>query len=370
MGEQKVPLLDLTAQAQSLGTELQDAVQGILASNAFCLGPEVAAFEKEFAEFCAIPHAVGVNSGTSALHLAMRVLDIGPGDEVITTAMTFAATCWAISYVGATPVFVDIEPRTMNIDPAGVKSAITDRTKAVLAVHLHGLPCDLRALSAVCAEAGVTLIEDAAQAHGAEYDSRPMGAFGRLAAFSFYPGKNLGACGEGGMLITDDATLYERAVRLRNHGSEDRYHHLEVGYNYRMEGIQAAALRVKLRRLRDWNERRRRWAGLYDELLADTPLPLPFVPEKAVPVYHHYAVLCPDRNGMCEFLTERGVGWGLHYPVPMHLQPCYGSLGYKQGDLPNAEQNAEQTLSLPIFPEMTEEQVRYVAEGVKGFFGS
>jgi len=368
MSEMKVPLLDLSAQNGALRDELDAALGDVIDGNRFCLGPDVAAFETSFAKLCGTRYAIGVNSGTSALHIALRVLDIGPGDEVITTTMSFMATTWAILYVGATPVFVDIDEKTMNIDVAAARKAVTSRTKALLPVHLHGTPCNMAGLVNLAEETGVPLLEDAAQAHGASYGERPVGSFGRLAAFSFYPGKNLGAFGEAGALVTDDEQHYRRACSLRNHASSDKYHHDEVGFNYRMEGIQGAVLGVKLKRLARWNARRREIAARYDKLLEDTPLRLPVVQHESEGVYHHYAVLCSRRQDLCAFLSDNNIGWGLHYPVALHLQPCCRRFGYRKGSLPVAERNAAETLSLPIYPEMTNSMVMHVADVIRRFY--
>ena len=368
MGSPSIPLLDLSAQNGGLRPELDRVIADVLDGNRFCLGSDVAAFEDAFAAMCGVRYAVGVNTGTSALHVALQVLDIGPGDEVITTPMTFIATTWAILYVGATPVYVDIDEATMNIGADAVRKAITPNTRAIMPVHLHGTPCEMDALVALSEETGIPLIEDAAQAHGATYNDRPIGSFGRLAGFSFYPGKNLGACGEGGALVTDDEALYRRAASMRNHSSPDKFHHDEVGFNYRMAGIQGAVLGVKLPRLAGWNERRRELAAVYDELLSDTPLALPSVPSAARSVYHHYAVRCAERESLCAYLSENGIGWGLHYPVPLHVQPCCSFLGYKKGDFPVAEANGDETLCLPMYPELADAAVERVSAVIHEFY--
>ncbi|MCC6353832.1 MAG: DegT/DnrJ/EryC1/StrS family aminotransferase [Verrucomicrobiae bacterium] len=363
----RVPYLDLGAQIRSLRSELDTAIGRVLDDCSFCLGPSVAAFEREFAAFVGARQCVGFNSGTSALHIAMRLLDVGPGDEVVTTPHTFVATSWAIAYVGARPVFVDIDEATMNLDPAGLAGVMTGRTKAVMPVHLCGHPCDLDAIQAACGERGLALVEDAAQAHGARYRGRNVGTFGALAGFSFYPGKNLGACGEGGALVTGDDALARRARSLREHGASVRYYHDEVGYNYRMEGIQGAVLSVKLKRLADWNARRREIAHLYHGLLDGTPLRLPLEAEWAESVYHLYVVRHPARDRLRAHLESRGVGTGLHYPVPLHLQKCFRHLGHATGDFPVAERAALECLSLPIYPELGREGVEYVAECIREF---
>lgn len=365
----KVPYFDLPAQIRALRPELDAAIARTLDACSFCLGPDVAQFEHDFAAFVGVPHCLGFNSGTSALHIAMRLLNLGPGDEVITTPFTFVATSWAISYVGARPVFVDIDEQTMTLDPRLVEKAITPRTKVILPVHLYGHPFDIDPLLAICRQHRLALVEDAAQAHGARYRGRNVGTFGEMAAFSFYPGKNLGACGEGGALVTSRSEHADRARSLREHGSSVRYYHDEVGYNYRMEGIQGATLGVKLRHLPAWNQRRRAIAHRYHELLKGTPLRLPREADYAESAYHLYVVRHPARDRLREHLTARQVGTALHYPLPLHLQKCYAALGHKPGDFPVAERAASGCLSLPIYPELTDQQVEYVAAAISEFKG-
>jgi len=362
-----VPYLDLQAQIRSIRPELDAAIARVLDNCTFCLGPEVTQFEKEFAKFCEAKHCIGFNNGTSALHVAMRLLDIGPGDEVITTPYTFIATSWAISYTGARPVFVDIDENTFNLDPSLVERAITPRTRALLPVHLYGHPADLDPLLTICRKRNLPLIEDAAQAHGGRYRGRLVGTFGRAACFSFYPGKNLGACGEGGALVTNDDVFAERARALRDHGSTQRYYHDEIGYNYRMEGIQAAVLRVKLRYLPDWTRRRREVAEKYDELLANTVLKLPQQAAYAESAWHLYVVRHAERDSLKQLLETHKIGCGLHYPLPLHLQKAFAHLGHKPGDFPVAEKAARECLSLPIYPEMNEERMQAVAAALESF---
>jgi len=363
-----VPYLDLAAQIRPLRQEIDAAIAKTLDNCSFCLGPDVAQFEKDFARFCGAEHAVAFNSGTSALHVAMLLLNVGPGDEVISTPFTFVATSWAISYVGAKPVYVDIDDQTFNLDPKLVKRAITPRTKVILPVHLYGHPFDIDSMLQICREHKLPLVEDAAQAHGANYRGKVIGTFGVMSCFSFYPGKNLGAAGEGGALVTNDAALATRARALREHGSTVRYYHEEVGYNYRMEGVQGAVLGVKLKHLAQWTTGRRRVAHRYHELLAGTPLQLPREADYAESAWHLYVVRHPRRDELKKHLEANGVGCGLHYPLPLHLQKCYASLGYKAGDFPVAEKAARECLSLPIYPELTEEQIQRVVEVVKAFF--
>ena len=365
---EKVPYLDLPAQIRSLRAELDAAIARTLDNCSFCLGPDVAQFEKDFARFCGAEHCVAFNSGTSALHVGLMLLNVGRGDEVISTPHTFVATSWAISYVGATPVYVDIDESTFNLDPKLIEKAITPRTKAIMPVHLYGHPFDVEPILAICKKHDLPLVEDACQAHGAKYKGNTVGTFGEWSGFSFYPGKNLGACGEGGALVTHNAAFAARARSLREHGSAVRYYHDEVGFNYRMEGIQGAVLGVKLKKLNDWTAGRRRVAYRYHELLQDTPLQLPREAAWAESVYHLYVVRHPRRDELKTHLEASGVGCALHYPLPLHLQKCYASLGYKAGGFPVAEKAARECLSLPIYPEMTDAQVQRVAEVITGFF--
>ncbi|PWU09403.1 MAG: erythromycin biosynthesis sensory transduction protein eryC1 [Verrucomicrobia bacterium] len=364
----QVPYLDLRAQINSCRREIDAALAKAIDCCSFILGPDVLDFEKQFAKYCGVRHAIAVNSGTSALHLALLLLDVGPGDEIITTPYTFAASSWAISYVGARPVYVDINEATFNIDVTQVEKAITPRTKAILPVHLYGLPCDLEELLKIAARNSLPIIEDAAQAHGALYRGWKVGSFGKIACFSFYPAKNLGAFGEGGALLTDDSIFAERARLLREHGAAERYHHQEIGYNYRMEGLQGAVLRVKLNYLQTWTNARRQIAKRYSQLLADTPLRLPIEPEGSASAWHLYTVRHPQRDELKKFLEEGGIGSSVHYPLPLHLQPCYQFLDYNVGDFPIAERAAQECLSLPIYPELSDEQVAFVCSRIHGFF--
>jgi len=366
---ESVPYLDLQAQLRPIRAEVDAAIARVLDNCAFCLGPEVARFEADFARFCGANHCVAMNSGTSALHVAMRLLGVGPGDEVITTPYTFVATGWAISYCGARPVFVDIEDETFNLDPALAERAIAPRTRAILPVHLYGHPCDLDPLLAISRRHKLPLVEDAAQAHGARYRGTVVGTFGEISCFSFYPTKNLGAAGEGGALVTNDSAFAARARALRAHGSRQRYHHDEVGYNYRMEGIQGAVLGVKLRHLPKWQEARRRVARRYAELLADSPLRLPREAGHAQSAWHLYTVRHPRREDLKAHLDTHGIGNAVHYPTPLHLQKAYAPLGHKPGDFPVAEQAAREVLSLPMYPELTDAQLERVAAVVRAFFG-
>lgn len=362
-----VPYLDLKQQIKNLRPELDAALARSLDNCSFCLGPDVEAFEQEFANFHEARHAIGFNSGTSALHVCMKLHDIGPGDEVIVPPFTFAATGWAVSYTGAKPVFVDIEPNTFCLDPEKLEAAINERTKAVMPVHLYGHPCAMDEIREVCARHDLPIVEDAAQAHAAKYKGRFVGTIGEMGCFSFYPGKNLGACGEGGAMVTNSDAHAERARALRNHGSRERYLHDEVGFNYRMEGFQAATLRVKLKRLNEWTEARRRIAGRYSELLRGTELTLPRESQDVQSAWHLFVLRHPRRDELAKHLAENQVGYGVFYPIPLHLQKCYADLGYQPGDLPVSEQAAKEVLSLPIFPELTDAQIERVAEVVNSF---
>jgi dTDP-4-amino-4,6-dideoxygalactose transaminase len=363
-----IPYLDLKAQMRPIRAELDSAIARTLDNCSFCLGPDVAQFEQEFARLIGAQHCIGMNSGTSALHIAMLLLNIKPGDEIITTPMTFVATSWAISYVGATPVYVDIDDATFNLDPKLVEPAITPRTKAIMPVHLYGHPADLDPLLAAARKHRLPLVEDCAQAHCAKYRGRNVGTLGAMSCYSFYPGKNLGAAGEGGALLVNDGAMAARARALREHGSSLRYYHDEVGFNYRMEGIQGAVLGVKVKHLPAWTAGRQRVARRYHELLADTPLQLPREAAWAESAYHLYVVRHAKRDELKKHLEANGVGCALHYPLPLHLQKCYAHLGYKAGDFPVAEKAARECLSLPIYPEMTDAQQQRVAAVIKEFF--
>ena len=364
----KVPYLDLPAQIRPIRKEIDAAIARNLDACSFCLGPDVIQFEKDFAKYCGAEHCVAFNSGTSALHVALLLLNIKQGDEIITTPCTFVATSWAISYVNATPVYVDVDDATFNLDPKLIEKAITPRTKAIMPVHLYGHPFDIDPILAIAKKHNLPVVEDAAQAHGAKYKGKTIGTFGVMSCYSFYPGKNLGTAGEGGALVTNDAALAKRARSLREHGSTVRYYHDEIGFNYRMEGIQGAVLGVKLPHLPAWTAGRQRVAKRYAELLKDTPLQLPTQASWAESAWHLYVVRHPKREALKKHLEDNGVGCALHYPLPLHLQKCYAHLGYKEGSFPVTEKAASQCLSLPIYPELTDAQIQRVAEVVKDFF--
>ncbi len=363
-----VPYLDLKAQIKPLRAEIDAAIAKTIDNCSFCLGPDTAQFEKDFAKYCGANHAVGFNSGTSAEHVALLLLDVKPGDEVITTPTTFVATSWAISYCGAKPVYVDVDDATFNMDPKKIEAAITPRTKAILPVHLYGLPFEVDPILEICRKHNLPLVEDACQSHGAKYKGKTVGTFGESSCFSFYPGKNLGAFGEGGALVTNSEAHAKRARSLREHGSTVRYYHDEVGFNYRMEGIQGAVLGIKLKHLAKWTQARQRVAKRYQELLAGTPLQLPFEPAHMESVWHLYVVRHPRRDELKAHLEANGVGCALHYPLPLHLQKCYASLGYKEGAFPVAEKAARECLSLPIYPELSDAHIVRVAEVIHEFF--
>jgi dTDP-4-amino-4,6-dideoxygalactose transaminase len=360
-----IPFVDLKAQYRSIKPAIDAAIARVLESAQFVLGEEVAAFEKEFAAFCGAAHGIAVNSGTSALHLALLSAGVGPGDEVITVPFTFVATAAAIEYTGARPVFVDVDDRSLTMDPDAIAAAVTSRTKAIVPVHLYGQPADMDPIRAVGAEHGLTVIEDAAQAHGARYRGRSAGSLGHLACFSFYPSKNLGAYGEAGLVTTDDAESADRLRALRDWGQQAKYVHTVRGFNARMEGFQGAILRVKLRHLTAWTDARRRLARRYDAALAETGLTRPREMDYATHVYHLYTVRLREREALRAALNAAGIHTGLHYPIPVHLQPAYADLGYRPGAFPISERAAAEVLSLPMFPEMTDEQVDAVAAAVR-----
>jgi dTDP-4-amino-4,6-dideoxygalactose transaminase len=357
-----VPYFDLKAQYDSIREEILTALDGVCRSAAFILGAEVAEFEREFAAYCEARHCVALNSGTSALHLALLAADVGPGDEVITTPNTFIATAEAISYTGARPVFVDIDRATANLDPARVAAAITSRTRAIVPVHLYGRPADLDALVAIGARHGLPIIEDACQAHGARWRGKRVGGFGLAATWSFYPAKNLGAYGEAGALTTNDDRVAELARTLRDHGQTRRYYHDRIGWNYRMDGFQGAVLRVKLRHLDEWTKRRLEITRLYRERLDGTRVGLPRDDPRGESVYHLFVAYAENRDAVRAALEARGVHTAIHYPVPVHRQEAYAWLGHDAGSFPRTEHACDRVLSMPLYPEMTLEQAEYAAE--------
>ncbi|MGA2859176.1 MAG: DegT/DnrJ/EryC1/StrS family aminotransferase [Candidatus Sulfotelmatobacter sp.] len=362
----KVPYLDLKAQYRSIKPEIDAAIARVLDSCQFALGSEVAAFEQEFAAYCGAAECIALNSGTSALHLALLAAGVGPGDEVITVPFTFIASVASVIYAGARPVLVDIDPRSFTMDPAAIEAAITPRTRAILPVHLYGQPADMDPIMELARRHGLVVIEDAAQAHGAKYKGRPAGSIGDIACFSFYPAKNLGAYGEGGAVTTSNSE-YARTIRmLRDWGQDRKYHHVLRGYNYRMEGFQGAILRVKLRHLERWTEARRAIVGKYNLLLVGSGVERPTEMPWARHVYHVYTLRTDDRDALHAALQTEGIQTGIHYPVPVHLQPAYADLGYARLTLPESEKAADQVLSLPLYPEMTDDQIERVSEALTG----
>jgi dTDP-4-amino-4,6-dideoxygalactose transaminase len=359
-----IPFVDLKAQYLSIKDEIDTVVLKVLSSTQFILGNEVTALESEFAAYCNADSGIALNTGTSALHLALLAAGIGPGDEVITVPFTFVATVAAICYTGATPVFVDIDPVSYTIDVTKIEAAITDRTKAILPVHLYGQPADMDPIMEIARRYNLTVIEDAAQAHRAEYKGRRIGSIGDIGCFSFYPGKNLGAYGEGGMAVTSNPEYAQTIRMLRDWGQERRYHHVIKGYNYRMDGVQGAILRVKLRYLDAWTEARRSHAALYNELLADCGLTIPTAMPYSYHVYHVYGVRTAERDKLQQHLNQQGIQTGIHYPIPVHLQPAYSDLGYKAGDFPQSELIAREELSLPMYPELTPAEIKTVGQTI------
>jgi len=369
-GNQMIPLVDLKAQYRSIKAEIDAEMQKVLENASFILGPAVKAFEDSFAQYCQSSHCIAVNSGTSALHLALLTVGVGPGDEVITVPFTFVATVAAIEYAGARPVFVDIDPETYTMDPAKIEAAITPRTKAIMPVHLYGQPADMDPILEIARRRGLAVIEDACQAHGAEYKGRRTGSMGDLAGFSFYPGKNLGAYGEGGAVVTSNAAWAEKIRLLRDWGAPKRYHHELKAFNYRMDGVQGAVLGVKLKYLEQWTEARRSHAAAYTKLLADAGVATPVAREYARHVYHIYALRMAGRDELLKALNSEGIGAGLHYPFAIHQLAAYENLGYKVGDFLHAERAAAEEISLPMYPELTNEQIEQVAGAVVRLLGA
>jgi len=362
-----VPFVDLRIQYHRLREEILNAFDEVAESTAFVLGPRVAEYEKAFAAFTGARHCIAVNSGTSALHLALIAAGVKHGDEVITVPMTFIATSWGISYVGATPVFVDVDPAAYTMSVSQIRECITSKTKAILPVHLYGQPADMAPILDIGREYGIPVIEDAAQAHGAIYQGRHAGTLGLCGCFSFYPGKNLGAYGEGGAIVTNDDQIARRLRSLRDHAQEERYHHTEIGFNYRMDAMQGAVLSVKLNHLQAWTEVRQFLAERYQKYLADLPIQLPAVGADRSHVWHLFVVLHGTRDRFRQSLESRGIATGLHYPIPLHLQEAYAHLGYSKGDFPVAERIGRECLSLPLFPEMTIRQQDAVIEAVTDY---
>lgn len=358
----KIPCLDLQKQHQQIKQEVFEAFEKVYDQTAFSGGSFAETFEKNFAAFCNVPHAVAVNNGTSALHLAMLALGIGAGDEVIIPANTFIATAWGVSYSGATPVFVDCDADTWEIDAAKIEEKITPKTKAVIGVHLYGQPFDIDAVKAICDKHNIFLIEDAAQAQGASYKNKAVGGFGEMACFSFYPGKNLGACGEAGGITTNNEKYYKHLQSLRNHGMTVRYYHDEIGFNMRMGGLEAASLTVKIKYLAGWNNRRKDIAKKYQQEIKNKKVTMQAQPQWADSVYHLFVVTVEKRDDLVAYLNKLNIFPALHYPVPCHLQKAYANMGHKEGDFPNSEYLAAHCVSLPMYAELTDEEVGYVID--------
>lgn len=364
MADVQVPYLDLKAQYRSIKPEIDAAIARVLESGQFVLGSEVAGFEQDFAAYCGTTECIALNSGTSALHLALLASGIGPGDEVITVPFTFVASVAAVIYAGARPVLVDIDPRSFTIDTNAIEAAITPRTKAILPVHLYGQPADMDPIMEIARRHRLVVIEDAAQAHGAKYKGRTVGCIGDMACFSFYPGKNLGACGEGGAVTTSNPGFTRTIRMLRDWGQDRKYHHVVRGFNYRMEAFQGAILRVKLRHLERWTEARRAVVKKYNELLAESDVNRPIEMPWARHVYHVYTVRSQDRDGLQQAMQKAGVQTAIHYPVPAHLQPAYADLGYARGSFSHSEQAAREVLSLPLYAEMTDDSIQRVSQAL------
>lgn len=376
----QVPFLDLKAQYSSIKNEVDSAIQQVIDNTAFILGKAVFDFEKNFAAAHNVKHCFGTSSGTDGNHIALWALGIKPGDEIIIPANTFIATAWGATLCGAKPVFVDCHPESYNLDPEKVEAAITPKTKAIVAVHLYGQSADMDALNEIATKYGLHIVEDAAQAHLAEYKGKKVGGLSEVASFSFYPGKNLGAYGEGGAVVTDNEEFAAKIKLIREHGQSKKYYHETYGHNYRMEGIQGAVLGVKLKYLDKWTEQRRRAAAKYKELMGNIEqLSVPMESTDVKHVYHLYVVRIngnnleereQTRNKLQSFLSDNGIASGLHYPIPLHLQKCFDHLGYNKGDFPVTEDLAQTGLSLPMFPELKDEQIGYIAEKLKEFFNS
>lgn len=364
-GKIMIPVLDSKRQYAKIGKEIEKEVLEVLASGSYILGKHNKALQSEFAAFVGTKYSVGLNSGTDALHLALRALNIGRGDEVITTAFTFVATASAIGLAGATPVFVDINEKTFNIDPDKIEAAITPKTKAIIPVHLYGQPAEMDKIMDIAKRHNLKVVEDCCQAIGAEYKGQKVGTFGDFGCFSFYPTKNLGGMGDGGMITCNDESLFNRILALRNHGGAIRYYHDELGVNSRLDEIQAAILRVKMNYINDWNKARRENAYRYNELFAKYPeIETPTEVDNSYCVYHQYTIKIENRDEVHKLLQENGIGAMIYYPVPLHLQKLHKDLGYKEGDLPKTEKDTKLVMSLPMFPELTEEEQKTVVDTV------
>lgn len=366
-----VPFVDFREQYHAIKDKVDAGLKKVFEDGSFILGPQEKAFEEDFARYCGTQYAVGVNSGTDALYLAMLALDIGPGDEVIVPTFTFIATALCVSYTGARPVFVDIEDQTCNIDPARFEAAITPKTKAVIPVHIYGQPADMKEINAIAAKHKIAVVEDACQAHGAMYNGKKTGALGDIACFSFYPTKSLGAFGDGGMVVTGNKSLYAKTLMLRDYGRAGRYDHKIKGHNSRLDTVQAVVLAAKLPLLDQWNKMRNDVAAHYGKLFKSAEgVVTPAIQKDRTHVFQTYAVRLPDRDKICETMKAKGIGVLIHYPIPLHLQEAYADLGHKMGDFPVSERIAKEILSLPMFPHMKKDQVEYVCTTLKGLLAS
>lgn len=366
----QVPLLDLKAQYATIRDEIAQAIDKVCESQYFALGPAVAEFEENVAAYCKSKFAIGVSSGTDALLVSLMALGVEPGDEVITTPFTFFATAGSIVRLGAKPVFVDVDPDSFNIVPSAIEEKITERTKAIIPVHLFGQIADMKAINEIAQRHNLAVIEDAAQAIGASRNGTTAGNFGDYGCFSFYPTKNLGCFGDGGMVTTNSEDIAEKIKILRNHGQNPTYFYKVIGGNFRLDGIQGAILNVKLKYLESWNDKRRQHAALYDSLFADSPIKTPKIDADNVSIYHQYTVTVPERDKLQEYLAENRIGAAVFYPKPLHIQDCFAELGYKQGDLPVAERLCNEVLSLPIYPELSPDQIEHVAGTALKYFGT
>lgn len=365
----QVPILDLKAQYAAIKDEVMPAISKVCESQALALGPAVVDFEEKIAAYCRCKYAIGTSSGTDALLASLMALDIKPGDEVITTSFTFFATAGCIVRIGAKPVFVDVDPDSYNIDPSGIEEKISEKTKAIIPVHMFGQATQMEAVNEIAQRHNLAVIEDAAQAIGASQNGTKCGNFGDCGCFSFYPTKNLGAFGDGGLVTTNTETLAKKLRILRDHGQNPRYFYKMVGGNFRLDGIQAAVLTVKLRYLDEWNKKRRQNAAFYDDIFSDSPVRSPKIDSNNVCIYHQYTITVPERDRLQKFLAENQISSAVFYPKPLHLQECFGELGYRPGDLPITERLCDEVLSLPIYPELSQEQMEYVARGVLKFYG-
>jgi dTDP-4-amino-4,6-dideoxygalactose transaminase len=365
----RIPILDLKAQYATIKDEVIAAISEVCESQAFALGPAVAEFEKNVAAYCGSKHAIGVSSGTDALLVSLMALDVKPGDEVITTPFSFFATAGCVSRLGARPVFVDIDPDTYNVDPAGIEEKITRKTRAIIPVHLFGQLARMEAIAEIAQRHNLAVVEDAAQAIGASRNGTLAGNFGDCGCFSFYPTKNLGGFGDGGLVTTNSDSLADNIRTLRDHGQKPRYFYKVIGGNFRLDGIQGAVLNVKLKYLDDWNEKRRQNAALYDRLFADSPVRPPAIDKGNVSIYHQYTITVPERDKLQKYLADNDIGSAVFYPKPLHLQDCFKELGYKEGDIPIAEKLCNEVLSLPVYPELSPEEIECVAGTVLKFYG-